>query len=602
MPTGRMPAYVINTRITHAMGPLFSNDNNPRFAQLYLLDAEFNDGTDVRPGERRNLRTEQLQRYFQHAGSGRPSARAQQLLTAFLNELEVVLRQCNGYIRDLVTAAQAIQALPSEEQLGVRIVIDRDARPSTSAAVDGGRHHQRTYNPRELYGERAIRSDTFQEVALLTTPAGLGSDDFVLQPRSGGIQSISILHRAFDPLYFVLLFPYGDDGWRDHLYKVPVGTRATDEALADATLRRMGTRNRITASAFYAHRLHWRRGERYQGSRCVLMGGRLLQEYACTGYARNLLNQLNWVRHNQHTLRRDTYANLRTEVAEAAAAGRNVQQCGQPVILPQSFSGGPRDMKARYLDALAVVRELGKPTLFVTMTCNPKWPEIVDSLPHGSKAEDHPEIVARVFKIKLDDLMAGLTERHVLGVTIAHMMVVEFQFRGLPHAHILLVMQSADRILTADATDQVSVAELPPRSSDNRTQRRLRETVLEHMVHNDCSNDPRCQCRAQTGQCRWRYPKMYCDHTRWSDESLYPELRRREGTEYEANMNGRIIDSRWIAPYNPALLLKYNCHINVEVCASVEAVKYIYKVRCPHCPSSVLLLWLPECVSVGSEL
>ena len=67
-------------------------------------------------------------------------------------------------------------------------------------------------------------------------------------------------------------------------------------------------------------------------------------------------------------------------------------------------------------------------------------------------------------------------------------------------------------------------------------------------------------------------------------------------------MNGRIIDSRWIAPYNPALLLKYNCHINVEVCASVEAVKYIYKVRCSHCPSSVVLLWLPECVSGCSEL
>jgi hypothetical protein len=112
-------------------------------------------------------------------------------------------------------------------------------------------------------------------------------------------------------------------------------------------------------------------------------------------------------------------------------------------------------MKARYLDALAVVRELGKPTLFITMTCNPKWPEIVDSLPHGSKAEDHPEIVARVFKIKLDELMADLTERHVLGVTIAHMMVIEFQCRGLPHAHILVVMQSADRILSADAADHL---------------------------------------------------------------------------------------------------------------------------------------------------
>ena len=30
-------------------------------------------------------------------------------------------------------------------------------------------------------------------------------------------------------------------------------------------------------------------------------------------------------------------------------------------------------------------------------------------------------------------------------------------------------------------------------------------------------------------------------------------------------------------PYNPYLLLKYRCHINVEVVASISAIKYVYK-------------------------
>ena len=30
-------------------------------------------------------------------------------------------------------------------------------------------------------------------------------------------------------------------------------------------------------------------------------------------------------------------------------------------------------------------------------------------------------------------------------------------------------------------------------------------------------------------------------------------------------------------PYNPYLLLKFQCHINVEVCTSIKAIKYIYK-------------------------
>ncbi len=32
-----------------------------------------------------------------------------------------------------------------------------------------------------------------------------------------------------------------------------------------------------------------------------------------------------------------------------------------------------------------------------------------------------------------------------------------------------------------------------------------------------------------------------------------------------------------MVPYNPYLSLLFNCHINVEVCTSVAAVKYLYK-------------------------
>jgi hypothetical protein len=37
------------------------------------------------------------------------------------------------------------------------------------------------------------------------------------------------------------------------------------------------------------------------------------------------------------------------------------------------------------------------------------------------------------------------------------------------------------------------------------------------------------------------------------------------------------IDNRHIVPYNPALLLKYKAHINVEICSTISAVKYLYK-------------------------
>jgi hypothetical protein len=42
-------------------------------------------------------------------------------------------------------------------------------------------------------------------------------------------------------------------------------------------------------------------------------------------------------------------------------------------------------------------------------------------------------------------------------------------------------------------------------------------------------------------------------------------------------VRGAELDNRWVVPYNPGLLMRYNCHINVEACSSIKAVKYLFK-------------------------
>nr|BAC83702.1 helicase-like protein [Oryza sativa Japonica Group] len=68
----------------------------------------------------------------------------------------------------------------------------------------------------------------------------------------------------------------------------------------------------------------------------------------------------------------------------------------------------------------------GKPDVFLTMTSNPKWDEITHELELGHTPQDHPDLVVRVFRAKLQDLKKHLFEKHILGKVIAHVYVVEF--------------------------------------------------------------------------------------------------------------------------------------------------------------------------------
>ena len=56
----------------------------------------------------------------------------------------------------------------------------------------------------------------------------------------------------------------------------------------------------------------------------------------------------------------------------------------------------------------------------------------------------------------------------------------------------------------------------------------------------------------------------------------FPQYRRRDdGCVFLKN--GKPLDNRWVVPYNAYLLLKYQCHINVEICVSIQSIKHLFK-------------------------
>lgn len=128
-------------------------------------------------------------------------------------------------------------------------------------------------------------------------------------------------------------------------------------------------------------------------------------------------NRLGYIKMNQSSLRADNY----NSVLKASNAGKtDMNDQGQACYLPKSFTGGPRYMRQMYLDAMALCRHFGFPDFFITFTCNPKWPELNRFCEdHNLRSEDRPEVLCKMFKIKLDSLMVDLTKKGLLGKTVS---------------------------------------------------------------------------------------------------------------------------------------------------------------------------------------
>ncbi|ONM27260.1 hypothetical protein ZEAMMB73_Zm00001d007637 [Zea mays] len=269
----------------------------------------------------------------------------------------------------------------------------------------------------------------------------------------------------------------------------------------------------------------------------ILHGKRLFQQFAVDTYIKIESSRLDFIRKNQDRLRADLYQGL----------------------VDSMFDG---DIRAE---------KFGKPDIFLTMTCNPNWDEIRTELLPGQTPQDRSDLVVRVFHAKLQELKHRLTKHDILGKVRAYVYVVEFQKRGLPHAHFLLIMQRKYKLTCPEQYDLLISAEIPDKKYPE-----LRKMVIKHMMHGPCGSlNPICPCTKGRASCKNHYPRPFCDTTLQGKDS-YPVYRRRDDGRKE-KVRGFELDNRWVVPYNPYLLRLFNCHINVEACGSIKAVKYMFK-------------------------
>ena len=543
---GYTPSIVFEGRVHQYVGPLQAKEGEePRFAQLFVHD----------PALEKTARVANMQM------PATLSLEERQFVNAIVENLQEDLKQINPFVKDF---RQIVELSPDDLQ-GGRLVISAKARPQGE--------HERRYN----------LSVNLQEVSVLTDSR---PHDLVITLRDGGLQVVSDLNPNAMPLHFTVLFPWGDKGW-------------------DPEARNENTNKRLTAREFFIYHLAIRdkpltyeEASKKDVVDYIHRGGRLFQEWICMAWITTENQRLNYQELNQKALRADTYRNVRQVINARQLAvdtrgddlypDDNALRVGTK-ILSRAFVCSPRWYHMQFLDAMAICREYHKPDFFITMTCNPNWEEIKKELLPDQNPEDRPDIVVAVFKQKLDALMNDLIKGALLGNVAAYLYVVEFQKRGLPHVHILLILAENDRLTTDEQVDAVICAELPPdptiaeNGADKEQMQELENIVKMNMIHGPCGiANPTAPCM-QDGKCTKSFPKEFRKHTIVDPENGFPTYRRRapEDGGRTINMNRGGIPyqatNRDVVPYNPFLSLRYKCHINVEKSTSPRNAKYLYK-------------------------
>ena len=528
---GGLQCFQIHGALYHLTGPLQHATNvRPQFAQIFLYDPE--DAIEqlrIRPGG--------------HALS-------EAIEVVLLQQLLEMLHSYNPFIAIYRTAHKRMQEVIANvppEQL--RLILNPRMELICATGSDRRRHNVPVAN----------------EVAMIIPDEyGIASvRDIVLAYRNStnesAYQTISLTHAAYTPLHYTLLFPHGEYGWHWALR-------------VQHSKERDGSYKRLSQRQYYQFRLH----TRSQEPATLFQAGRLFQQYVVDAFAVVDQAKLECIRMHQAQIRADLYNGLadtivRDEV-DASALGRRI-------VLPSSFLGSDRFMQQRFQDSMAIVRYFGKPTLFITFIANPSWKEIQDELLPHQAATDRPDLIARVFHLKQKDLLSQIRHVEIFGRFLGCVWTIEYQKRGLPHMHLLLFLHPEDRFLTPERIDEIICAELPTPLQDPTGD--LRTIIGTSMVHGPCRRDyaqaPCMQNHQQASTtCAKRFPKAFQDATVLQEDG-YPLYRRRNTGDTYIGRNGFAYDNRWVVPYNPYLSWRYQAHINVEVCASVQAIKYIHK-------------------------
>ncbi|XP_074356265.1 uncharacterized protein LOC141695964 [Apium graveolens] len=396
--------------------------------------------------------------------------------------------------------------------------------------------------------------------------------DIVVQTKQMYLKRIYVTCKHFMQLQYPLLFPYGDDDFHLDIPLHNKKPKVPDENVSDLHPDETQHKTTVTMREYYAYNLMIRPEEGMN----LHLGGRLWQQFVVDAFAAVEQYRLDWTRAHQNIIRSDLYKSIRDSISKGDT---NPSTKGKNVILPATHTGSQRYMNQYFKDSLAICRTIDHPSLFLTMTCNTQWPEIKIMMKFfpGVDVADKLDVSARVFKLKLDQLLDLFKNKNYFGKCIGVMHVIEFQKRGLPHCHMLIWLHPRGRQQNIDDINQLISTEIPDKNHNPIGF----NVVNSHMIHGHMEKiTPTLLAWLRAivvaiflkgvdffiygiciGIC---LISLFNAHT-FFDDCGFPVYRRRH-TGLTVTKKGVELDNQYVVPYNRDLLVRFHCHINLEVC------------------------------------
>ncbi|KAJ9555986.1 hypothetical protein OSB04_010600 [Centaurea solstitialis] len=391
-------------------------------------------------------------------------------------------------------------------------------------------------------------------------PKAKNDFDILIHLKDTFPERVNKLHPSYIALQFPILFVFGEHGWSPEL-------KLTNDGFKN--------NRKLTMNMFYSFQLH----DRFTQHNLLLQGGRLFQQYNLH-YVTTVSFDLQIPTAEVLVGRRPTHVeeNSTAEVARMNA-------------LPMWSATTSEAYMTRHLMKFP----------FITFTCNVMWPEITRHLmkfPHV-KREDRPDIIARVFQMKVQDFINYLRSERPFGEVAAgtlflilsfHLLTSTPSYTFIPFIYYRIPKKRSSPlpytslVTTPDQIDQFISVEIPNPTNDPH----LHMIITKFMMHGPCGlANTNIPCMVN-GICSKKFPEKYESVTQF-DKNGYVHYIRRNNNRFVIK-NGVQLDNSYVVPYNKKVCLTFEAHINVEYCGWSMMIKYLFKyiskgvdrVFCPH--------------------